>query len=89
MGWKAAQGRRRSVWTTVDHALMRGLDTAFPIVRPGLSLSWNGHRWSIGHQAQRRELPTVLRLRPCTAEERLNFVWRVVERDPPFLPYIR
>jgi hypothetical protein len=70
---KAVHGWRRSLWTTVAHALMRGLDTALPTVCPGLSLSWNGHRLridgSIGHQAQRRELPTMLRLRLCTAKE--------------------
>jgi hypothetical protein len=32
-------GRRRSVKTTVDQTLMRGLVTALPNIRPGLSLS--------------------------------------------------
>src|SRR5918995_2442169 len=32
-------GRRRSVKTTVDQPLMRGLVTALPNIRPGLSLS--------------------------------------------------
>jgi hypothetical protein len=34
-----------------DQALMRGLDTAGPIVRPGLSLSYGGRRHRAGHKA--------------------------------------
>jgi hypothetical protein len=34
----------RTVKTTVEQTLMRGLVTAFPFVRPGLSRSASGHR---------------------------------------------
>jgi hypothetical protein len=49
-------GRRRSVKTTVDQPLMRGLVTALPNIRPGLSLSlvrasilWDRPRGGIGN----------------------------------------
>ncbi len=42
-----------------DQALMRGLDTAFPIERLGLSLSYYG-RWPIaGHKASVGRSPAV------------------------------
>jgi len=48
---KAMQGRRQSGKTTVDQALMRGLDTALPIVRPGPALPCCGHRsHRVGHK---------------------------------------
>ena len=34
-----------------EQALMRGLDTAVPSVRPGLSRSYNGRRLKAGHKA--------------------------------------
>jgi hypothetical protein len=34
-----------------DQALMRGLATAFPSLRPGLTLSYSGRRPMIGHKA--------------------------------------
>src|SRR5258708_4113854 len=37
-----------------DQALMRGLDTALPFVRPGLSLSRSGVDHVIGHAGDRR-----------------------------------
>ena len=40
-----------------DQALMRGLDTAFPFVRPGLSLSKRGHRSCDRPHSAEREFP--------------------------------
>jgi hypothetical protein len=34
-----------------DQALMRGLGTAFPSIRPGLSRSYSGRRLKAGHKA--------------------------------------
>ena len=48
-----------------DQALMRGLDTAFPIMRPGLSLSYCGRR-SVPATKRLTDIPLPLsRLRPC------------------------
>lgn len=43
-----------------DQALMRGLATAFPIVRPGLFLSYCGHRRFAGHKASDGHSPAVV-----------------------------
>ena len=43
-----------------DQALMRGLDTAFPIMRPGLFLSYCGRRSSAGHKAADGYSPAVV-----------------------------
>lgn len=48
-----------------DQALMRGLVTAFPILRPGLFLSYYGRR-SIPATKRLTDIPLPLsRLRPC------------------------
>lgn len=48
-----------------DQALMRGLDTAFPIVRPGLFLSYCGRR-TVPATKRLTGVPLPLsRLRPC------------------------
>jgi len=48
-----------------DQALMRGLDTAFPIMRPGLFLSYYGRR-SVPATKRLTDIPLPLfRLRPC------------------------
>ena len=43
-----------------DQALMRGLATAFPIVRPGLFLSYSGRRPVAGHKAFDGHFPAVV-----------------------------
>jgi hypothetical protein len=43
-----------------EQALMRGLDTAFPCVRLGLSRSKFGHRSVIGHIVRFRNSPAVV-----------------------------
>ncbi len=43
-----------------DQALMRGLATAFPIVRPGLFRSYYGRRSSAGHKASDGCSPAVV-----------------------------
>ncbi len=43
-----------------DQALMRGLATAFPIVRPGLFLSYCGRRSFTGHKAADGCSPAVV-----------------------------
>jgi hypothetical protein len=48
-----------------DQALMRGLATAFPIVRPGLFLSYCGRRSEAGHKADDGYSLPLSRLRPC------------------------
>ena len=40
-----------------DQTLIRGLDTAFPFVRPGLSLSKHGHRSCDRPHSAEREFP--------------------------------
>ena len=48
-----------------DQALMRGLDTAFPIMRPGLFLSYCGRR-TMPATKRLTDVPLPLsRLRPC------------------------
>ena len=48
-----------------DQALIRGLDTAFPIMRPGLFLSYYGRR-SVPATKRLTDIPLPLsRLRPC------------------------
>ena len=42
--WMIAHGWRRDLKDVGDQALMRGLVTAFPRTRPGLSRSYGGHR---------------------------------------------
>jgi len=42
-----------------DQALMRGLDTALPIERLGLSLSYYGRRTIAGHKASVGRSPAV------------------------------
>ena len=46
---RASVGAKRS--DVGDQALMRGLDTAGPNMRPGLSLSYGGRRSMTGHKA--------------------------------------
>ncbi len=46
-----AQGWRRDLKDVGDQALMRGLVTSFPIVRPGRSLSYGGRQRGAGHKA--------------------------------------
>lgn len=43
-----------------DQALMRGLATAFPIVRPGLFLSYCGRRRFAGHKESDGHSPAVV-----------------------------
>lgn len=43
-----------------DQALMRGLATAFPILRPGLFLSYCGRRQVAGHKTSDGHSPTVV-----------------------------
>ena len=43
-----------------DQALMRGLATAFPIVRPGLFRSYYGRRSIAGHKASDGCSPAVV-----------------------------
>lgn len=43
-----------------DQALMRGLATAFPIMRPGLFLSYCGRRSEAGHKADDGYTPAVV-----------------------------
>uniref|UniRef100_UPI00197CF22C hypothetical protein n=1 Tax=Mesorhizobium sp. GR13 TaxID=2562308 RepID=UPI00197CF22C len=43
-----------------DQALIRGLATAFPIVRPGLLLSYCGRRSIAGHKARNGHSPAVV-----------------------------
>jgi hypothetical protein len=43
-----------------DQALMRGLDTAVPSVRPGLSRSYNGRRLKAGHKAAAGHSPAAV-----------------------------
>jgi hypothetical protein len=49
-----------------DQALMRGLDTAGPIMRLGLSLSYGGRRHRAGHKAGSGVPLAVLHSRRCT-----------------------
>jgi hypothetical protein len=51
---------RRNLEDVGDQALMRGLDTAFPIVRPGLSRSYDGRRPMAGHKASDGCSPAVI-----------------------------
>ena len=54
-----------------DQALMRGLDTAFPFVRPGLSLSGVGRRSCDRPRSKAREFPLPWsRPRCCTIDVR-------------------
>lgn len=43
-----------------DQALMRGLATPFPIMRPGLFLSYSGRRSEAGHKADDKYSPAVV-----------------------------
>jgi hypothetical protein len=60
-----------------DQALMRGLSTAFPMVRPGLSLSYNGRR---SMPATKRltgvPLPFPFRPRLCAIMQQVG-AWKV------------
>lgn len=51
-----AHGWKRSLKDVGDHALMRGLATALPMMRPGLSLPYCGRR-RCRPQSIRREYP--------------------------------
>jgi hypothetical protein len=53
-----------------DQTLIRGLDTAFPFVRPGLSLSNTGVDLTIGHIVPNGSSPAVARPRCCTIDVR-------------------
>ena len=57
-----------------EQSLMRGLGTAFPFFRLGLSLSWVGRRSMIGHiDSSGIPLPWS-RPHSCTLFRRLSFV---------------
>ena len=43
-----------------DQALVRGLDTAVPSIRPGLSRSYNGRRLKAGHKADAGHSPAAV-----------------------------
>jgi hypothetical protein len=43
-----------------DQALMRGLGTAVPSIRPGLSRSYNGRRLKAGHKAVAGHSPAAV-----------------------------
>jgi len=53
-----------------DQALMRGLVTAFPFVRPGLSLSGVGRRSCDRPHRKLGSSPAVVRPRCCTIDVR-------------------
>jgi len=53
-----------------DQTLIRGLDTAFPFVRPGLSVSKRGHRSCDRPHSPSREFPCR---GPALAAARLMF----------------
>ena len=55
-----AQGWRRNLKDVGDQALMRGLGTAFPILRPGRSLSYGGRRREAGHKASDGSSPAAV-----------------------------
>ena len=55
-----AQGWERDLKDVGDQALMRGLVTALPIVRPGLSRSYSGRRLEAGHKASDGHSPAVV-----------------------------
>jgi hypothetical protein len=46
--WRIVHGGRQSLSDDGDQALMRGLATAFPFIRPGLALSSVGRRFKTG-----------------------------------------
>jgi hypothetical protein len=55
-----AHGWRRDLKDVGDQALMRGLATAFPRVRPELSRSYGGRRREAGHKASDGSSPAVI-----------------------------
>ena len=55
-----AHGWRRDLKDVGDEALMRGLATAFPRVRLGLSRSYDGRRREAGHKASDGSSPAVV-----------------------------
>ena len=63
-----------------DQTLIRGLDTAFPFVRPGLSVSKRGHRSCDRPHSPSREFPCR---GPALAAARLMF------DDAPLLLCVR
>lgn len=63
-----AQRWRQDLMDVGDQALMRGLNTAFPIMRPRLSRSYSGRRHEAGHKADDGRSPAVA-LPPALREE--------------------
>src|SRR5215212_6747834 len=55
-----AHGWGRGLKDVGDQALMRGLATAFPSMRPGLSLPYGGRRLIAGHKASDGSSPAVV-----------------------------
>lgn len=66
--WMIAHRWRQDLKDVGDQALMRGLDTALPIERLGLSLSYYGRRLIAGHKASVGRSPAVV-LPPPVREE--------------------
>jgi hypothetical protein len=58
--WIIAHRWRQDLKDVGDQALMRGLDTALPIERLGLSLSYYGRRPKAGHKASVGRSPAVI-----------------------------
>ncbi len=76
---KIGQSRIRRAWVEAepkdvgDQALMRGLVTAFPIMRPGLFLSYCGRR-SLPATKRLTDIPLPWsRLRPCAIGDAVDY----------------
>lgn len=65
----SAQRWRWGLRDVGDQALIRGLDTAFPIIRPGLIRSYSGRR-RCRHKASDGCSPAVAPLPPVRGSER-------------------
>ena len=78
-----AHGWRRDLKDVGDQALMRGLDTAFPIMRPGLSRSYDGRRHEAGHKASDGSSPAVVPPPPMREGRfrRVQAVWASLAID--------
>jgi len=72
---KGAHGRGRNLKDVGDQALMRGLATAFPRMRPGLSLSYGGHRRILPATKRLSGVPLPrFRPHPCATARKLRRV---------------
>ena len=80
-----AQRWRRNLKDVGDQALMRGLVTAFPSVRPGLSLSYCGRRREAGHKASDGSSPAVVPP-PPVREEWARAATELRRSAPPLRP---